>query len=181
MHKGVIFKALREIRGYESKEDFSKVSGLSVEEITDVENASKPVFNRFFVWLEVSKDFVDNLYSIVNEMNIDESELVDLIKKQLTPELDEKMKTRARDMKVVFAIMHINFCSMAEFADKLQCSPVLIKALLCLDRNLSRKMLDKVAQLINIKGYELLSLISEKWSSHYDVLIAIAQLYRNKQ
>ena len=181
MHKGEIFKALRKIRGYESKEEFSKVSGLSVEEITDVENTSKPAFNRFFIWLEVSKDFVDNLYSIVNEMNIDESELVDLIKKQLTPELDEKMKTRARDMKVVFAIMHINFCSMAEFADKLQCSPVLIKALLCLDRNLSRKMLDKVAQLINIKGYELLSLISEKWSSHYDVLIAIAQLCKNKK
>ena len=142
MHKGEIFKALRKIRGYESKEEFSKVSGLSVEEITNVENGSKLAFNRFFIWLEVSKDFVDNLYSIVDK---------------------------------------INFCSMAEFADKLQCSPVLIKALLCLDRNLSRKMLDKVAQLINIKGYDLLSLISEKWSSHYDVLIAIAQLCKNKQ
>ena len=181
MHKGLIFKALREIRGYESKEEFSKVSGIDLEEITEVENGSKPAFNRFFIWLEVSKDFVDNLYSIVNDMNIDESELVNLIKQQLTPELEEEMKTRARDMKVVFAIMHINFCNMAEFAHRLECSPALINSLLCLNRNLTRKNLDKVAQLINIKGYEFLSLISEKWSSHYDVLIAIAQLCKNKK
>ena len=130
----------------------------------------------------LSESVLDEMKSVKKAFQKeDESEFVNLIKQQLTPELDEQMKTRARDMKVVFAIMHINFCSMAEFADKLQCSPVLIKALLCLDRNLSRKMLDKVAQLINIKGYDLLSLISEKWSSHYDVLIAIAQLCKNKQ
>lgn len=183
MNKGLIFKALREIRGYESVEAFSEISGLDTEKVINVENGSEKPSERFYIWLGTSKSFINQLYSTANESNIDETEIESFIRERLTSEVDEKMKSNAGEAKAIFAIMQVKHYTQTELAQRLNCSQTQISSLLMLDKKMSLKRLKEMADIICIKDYELME-IEEKFAknsmSYLDVLAETIKCIQHK-
>ena len=183
MNKGLIFKTLREIRGYESVEAFSKVSGLDVQKIIDVESDVEKPSERFFIWLEASKRFINHIYSAVEENSILEAELKNFIKKQLTSEVDEKMKNKAGEAKAIFAVMQVKLYTQTELAQRLDWSSSYISSLLTLDKSMSLEKFTEMADVIGVKNYEFMEM-EEKFRksdmSYLDVLDEVIKCIQGK-
>ena len=183
MNIGLIFKTLREIRGYESFDAFSKVSGLDVQRIIDVESGIEKPSERFYIWLEASKKFINKILSDAEKSNISEAELKDFIKEQLTSEVDEKMKDKAGEAKAIFAVMQVKSYTQTELAQKLGWPASYTASLLTLDKSMSLEKFNEMSDVICVKNYEFMEM-EEKFRkrdmSYLDVLDEVIKCIQGK-